>query len=193
MDPLEGWSEEPSSLHKYNYANSDPIDGSDPKGTDTLVETIGVLNISSVVRGLSVVSALVLACSVESALGFGPCGANNRQKEGRMRVQLQLGNTFTVPGTPVLTNSDPPGVTILQVRNQGLAPLYLIAKSEASRFPFNRFEFDFFTAVIEISQQAETFAPFGWTGFRRSLLSAPIGDSGWRIDVDNLEGTNLRQ
>jgi hypothetical protein len=44
-----------------------------------------------------------------------------------------------------------------------------------------------------VSQQAGSFAPYGYTGFMRSLLSAPIGNSRWRIDVDNLTGANLRE
>ena len=42
MDEFEGAIKDPYSLHKYLYANSDPVDGSDPTGHFTLVEALNV-------------------------------------------------------------------------------------------------------------------------------------------------------
>jgi RHS repeat-associated protein len=39
MDSYEGEGSDPQSLHKYLYANADPVNGSDPSGNVTLVET----------------------------------------------------------------------------------------------------------------------------------------------------------
>ena len=193
-DSIEGLDFEPQSLHRYLYASSDPVGHVDPSGHEdadiasNTFSTVGLVVIAS----LAVIT-LAVECVVYADVtgGEGPCGNQNRP-QGRMRIQLQLADTFTAPGTPVLSNPDPPGVTILQLR-AGLGALYAIAKTAAARFPFNRLESDLVTAVVTVSQQAGLFVPLGYTGPKRSLLSAPIGYSGWRIDVDNLTGTNLRQ
>jgi len=41
-DPNTGYIDEPSSLHKYLYANGDPVNGLDPSGRGDLWETIKV-------------------------------------------------------------------------------------------------------------------------------------------------------
>jgi hypothetical protein len=38
MDTDEGNSQEPLSLHKYLYADADPVDGLDPSGHDDIAE-----------------------------------------------------------------------------------------------------------------------------------------------------------
>jgi RHS repeat-associated protein len=37
-DPLDGHTKDPASLHKYLYANGDPVNGMDPRGRDDLVD-----------------------------------------------------------------------------------------------------------------------------------------------------------
>jgi RHS repeat-associated protein len=39
-DPENGYINEPASLHKYLYANGDPVNGIDPKGREELVEYV---------------------------------------------------------------------------------------------------------------------------------------------------------
>ncbi len=36
MDSFQGWDEDPTTLHKYLYANADPVNGTDPSGYMTL-------------------------------------------------------------------------------------------------------------------------------------------------------------
>jgi RHS repeat-associated protein len=193
MDTFDGVSAEPFSLHKYIYVSADPANRTDETGNDDLTTILGGTLPVAQILAVAVTVTLVAACSVYANLtgGQGPCGTSNR-REGRMRIQLQLGDQFTAPVSQSLNNVDPPGVTIVQVRN-GLQTLYYSAQLSIARFPFNRYQSEFFTAVIDVSQQAGRHAPTGYTGIYRSLLTSPIGDSGWRIDVDNLEGTNLRQ
>ena len=193
MDDFEGIDQDPFSLHKYLYASSDPVNRLDAGGHDDLVETLGGTLPVSIILAAAVTVVLADACVVYADFtgGEGPCG-NKNENEGRIRFQLQLGTLYTEPGTPVVTNIDPPGVTILQARTLGLQPLDISARSSV-RFPYTRYQWDFFFAVIMMSQDLDRFVPFGYSGFKRSLLSEPIGNSGWRIDMDNLEGTNLRQ
>jgi hypothetical protein len=37
-DPLDGDPTNPASLHKYLYANGDPVNGKDPTGNEALIE-----------------------------------------------------------------------------------------------------------------------------------------------------------
>jgi RHS repeat-associated protein len=192
MDALEGSVFEPRTLHRYLYASDSPVDRVDPSGNEDadIAENLSTAADLVVVAAISVVTLGYVCLAYAQTTGGGPCGEG--PNEGSMRIQLQLGDQFTVPGTPILNNPDPPGVTSFQVR-EGLEEIYAIAQTSAAKFPFNSLQSDLVTAVIIVSQQAGMFAPYGYSGFKRSLLTSPIGRSGWRIDVDNLEGTNLRQ
>src|SRR5690606_22519819 len=53
MDSFLGWEEDPTTLHKYIYANVDPVNGTDPSGYFTLGGVMSGVNISS---GLSTAS-----------------------------------------------------------------------------------------------------------------------------------------
>jgi hypothetical protein len=37
-DPLDGNAKDPASLHKYLYANGDPVNGIDPMGRETMFQ-----------------------------------------------------------------------------------------------------------------------------------------------------------
>ncbi len=50
-DPFEGIKDDPPSLHKYLYANSDPVNRSDPSGKSAIVNTL-----TAVAIGLTIVS-----------------------------------------------------------------------------------------------------------------------------------------
>jgi RHS repeat-associated protein len=39
-DPLSGQAKDPASLHKYLYANGDPVNGIDPSGRGAMIETV---------------------------------------------------------------------------------------------------------------------------------------------------------
>jgi RHS repeat-associated protein len=53
MDAFEGDPESPISLHKYLYANSDPVDNSDPGGRESLVGALGGALLAVVRRGVN--------------------------------------------------------------------------------------------------------------------------------------------
>src|ERR1051326_600142 len=89
-------------------------------------------------------------------------------------------------GTP----EDPPGVTAAQVR-EALLELWGKAQENARFFPKTLLP-EIRSAIIDVSISAGRFAPAGFPLFKRSLYTAPVGD-GWRVDLDNLAGTNLRQ
>jgi hypothetical protein len=109
-----------------------------------------------------------------------------------MRIQLQAGTNVTVPGTPVLVRDDPPSVTKADAY-AGLMQLWGIAQSPQSGFPFNANQSDLRSAIISISQcvkrQTGT-APGIYTVCQAYLTNSTAG---WRIDLENLNGINLRQ
>ena len=55
-DPLDGQVKDPASLHKYLYANGDPVNGMDPNGQEDLVAT-GWLTKARVVAAVLYASA----------------------------------------------------------------------------------------------------------------------------------------
>ena len=215
-DPLEGQSDGPASLHKYRYADGDPVDLSDPTGeaaapvpvpspqprpSAAILEyamIIGIIDIAAqpALKALGCrtnitysVIALKVAFDFDITEDPNDCKAKGK---GRMRIKLQKGLTATSPATQVMVNDDPPGVTTAQVRSS-LNALWNAAASGAAGFPFNSNQRDLRSAIISVSQCAGKFAPTGYGIPTRSLCSADVGNSGWRVDLDNLNGTNLRQ
>ncbi len=210
-DPEDGSTLAPKTLHKYIYAGGDPVDLGDPTGravAGTMPGRVGVGGALGeyVILTLQATAAAVavadVGCAVSTAyyvlarkLAFdanittGDCEAKG---EGRMRIQLQLEGTFTSPFSQILTNDDPPGVTTAQVR-AGLLGIWGEAQIPSAGFPYNSQEGALRTAIIEVSQCLNKFPPNGYGFPKRSLCSAPVGTSGWRVDLDNLNGTNLRQ
>jgi len=78
IDPFAGLANEPITLHKYLYANADPIDATDPSGTESLIsfsfafQVIGILfSISGIISGIRNISEGQVAKGVvEIAFGF---------------------------------------------------------------------------------------------------------------------------
>ena len=62
-DPLDGNAKEPASLHKYLYANGDPVNAKDPTGRDAFEEGL--------IYGYVIVSVIKdviwTACAIETA------------------------------------------------------------------------------------------------------------------------------
>jgi RHS repeat-associated protein len=50
-DPLDGQAKDPASLHKYLYANGDPINGIDPMGREDMVEFTRIAAKAAIVVG----------------------------------------------------------------------------------------------------------------------------------------------
>jgi len=156
-DPLEGQSDGPASLHKYRYADGDPVDLSDPTGeaaapvpvpspqprpSAAILEyamIIGIIDIAAqpALKALGCrtnitysVIALKVAFDFDITEDPNDCKAKGK---GRMRIQLQKGLTATSPATQVMVNDDPPGVTTAQVRSS-LNALWNAAASGAAAF-----------------------------------------------------------
>lgn len=76
-DAFDGINSDPQTLHKYLYANCDPVNGMDPSGNLTMTEILVVTAITFVVtalylhnvRGLSIKASIALA-AVTAALTF---------------------------------------------------------------------------------------------------------------------------
>lgn len=115
--------------------------------------------------------------------------------EGRMRLQLQFGKGKSgiteQAATQPLKNDDPPGVTLAQVQG-GLSGIATAAQSGLPNFP-KTLRKDLPDAIAKINKCASRFLPFGTFGWPKTICSATIGSSGWRIDLDQLNGTNLTQ
>ena len=211
-DPEDGIPTDPMTMHKYAYADGDPVDSADPTGSAAAAPALpGQVSVGGAVGEYAVlvlqaaaasVAVADAGCAVSTAyyvlarklandadITTGDCKA---KVEGRMRIQLQKGLTTTSPATQVMVNDDPPGVTTAQVRSS-LNALWSEAASGAAGFPFNSNQRDLRSAIISVSQCAGKFAPSGYGIRTMSLCSADIGNSGWRVDLDNLNGTNLRQ
>jgi RHS repeat-associated protein len=62
-DPLDGQAKDPASLHKYLYANGDPVNRIDPRGREDLIEYTGEL--------LNIYHAVIEPARL--GLGFGRC------------------------------------------------------------------------------------------------------------------------
>jgi RHS repeat-associated protein len=199
-DPEDGIPADPMTLQKYVYADSDPVNASDPSGRAALAEDVQV-TVKIDLGALPAVAAAgcavklaynVIALKVVNDFDITPtanCGAKGK---GRMRIQLQAGTNVTVPGTPVLVRDDPPSVTKADAY-AGLLQLWGIAQSPQSGFPFNANQSDLRSAIISISQcvkrQTGT-APGIYTVCQAYLTNSTAG---WRIDLENLNGINLRQ
>jgi RHS repeat-associated protein len=129
VEGIEGYDDSALGLHPYLYALDNPVNFTDPSGKaagnpalprpigGTLGEYIAVTTIAIA----TTVAIAKLGCDYSAAYSIEArqlandaniyrkgCGAKG---ESRMRLQLQLGTTFTSPMSLPLTNDDPPGVT----------------------------------------------------------------------------------
>lgn len=76
MDPYEGQSNDPLSLHKFVYASSNPVDDIDPTGNDEIAEQLGSFSVGYTIAAMSVLSAAIV-CTALINLQHGPgiCGS----------------------------------------------------------------------------------------------------------------------
>jgi RHS repeat-associated protein len=69
-DSQEGSTRTPASLHRYMYANGDPVNGRDPSGHQGLIEYVETLPESTATAGVEVAEDEIFA-ELESGLGEG--------------------------------------------------------------------------------------------------------------------------
>jgi RHS repeat-associated protein len=218
-DPDDGSPYDPETLHKYAYANADPVDGFDPSGRATAGTmpgarvggtAIGDYIVLTLQAASTIVAADTFGCAVARSYNFlavkfkGDTDITNEENckvkgKGRMRVQLQLGlgNGQSEMGWGrAVSRDDPPGVTVGDVGGL-LFALYGAANSnQAGSFP-KKYARDLGDAIIKVSLCAKSKVPGGvdsadsTTG--KSVCTANVGATGWRVDLDNLAGHNLTE
>ena len=199
-DPEDGMPTDPKTMHKYAYANGDPVDEADPSGRSAVAEEVEV-TVKIDLGALPAVAALgcavnfaynVIALKVVNDFDITPTAKCGAKGKGRMRIQLQAGTNVTVPGTPVLIRDDPPGVTKADAY-AGLMQLWGVAQSPQSGFPFNANQSDLRSAIISVSEcvKRQTGTAPGIYTVCQAYVTG--NTAGWRIDLENLNGINLRQ
>ncbi len=68
-DPLDGQPEQPLSLHRYLYANADPVDYADPTGRDTMLEVTEAQAIDAPIEAVSEEASLMARCTMAGSFG----------------------------------------------------------------------------------------------------------------------------
>lgn len=126
MDQFEGLRYDPASIHKYLYVAADPVNKLDPSGLETLVTTLGSLNIYTTIQALAVAAvgtcALTLIASeiarsqgvdVESIPGPGSICVRKDDPYGDVTVYRGLSGTN--PGEFKRALEDPDGLSTYEV------------------------------------------------------------------------------
>jgi RHS repeat-associated protein len=200
-DPEDGVPTDPATLHKYDYADGDPVDGTDPSGRDAVMEYTEV----TVKIDIGALPALyTLGCAVNMTYGYIAhkivddfnirptlkCGVKG---QGRMRIQLQFGKAGQgmTAASRTEINDDPPGVLLAQV-GVDLASIWGQAQGGIPGFP-KSLNYDLKTALVDVSVCANRIvAGGGVIGGEKTVCQGVVG-GGWRVDLDQLNGWNLTQ
>jgi RHS repeat-associated protein len=199
-DPEDGIPTDPMTLHKYAYADGDPVNATDPTGRSAVAEDVEV-TVKIDLGALPAVAALgcavnlaynVIALKVVNDFDITPTAKCGAKGKGRMRIQLQSGTTVTIPGTPVLVRDDPPGVTKADAY-AGLMQLWGLAQGGQSGFPFNANQSDLRSAIISVSECVKRQSGTAPGIYAVCQAYVTGNTAGWRIDLENLNGINLRQ
>ena len=64
-DPEDGKAADPKTLHKYLYADGDPVDASDPTGQEAMFETAKILHRSAVKTTKTVIAIATCISALE--------------------------------------------------------------------------------------------------------------------------------
>jgi hypothetical protein len=194
-DPFSGFKYDPISLHKYLYANAEPVSKIDPSGEMTIAGAMTSISISSILSSLAV--SYAIACSSEfilTSMVAMPASSPTfgcRSQGGVMRVQLQVSRSGTTPNTEGIPLSNPTiGVTTLDVRTAMLNLFF----STPLWFP-SSLEPALHSAIVGMSIKISKYPPLGVTGHSRNIEREEFpGRKGmlYRIDLEHVRGTNLR-
>lgn len=132
----------------------------------------------------------VLALKVAGATDIRPTLNCRAKGESNMRIQLQLDDSVTVAGTPVITRDYPPGVSKADVY-QGLNQLYGLAGSGMTPFPFNANKRGLYSAIVKASECVNRQS--GTLPIKYTVCQGYVTNDrdGWRVDVENINGVNL--
>jgi RHS repeat-associated protein len=109
MDPLQGNEFDPPSLHKYAYANNDPVNSSDPTGRFTMTMTISIsfptiaLPTISLASILAVVKTVALAIAATCGVSLALSTMTSFQGPDPCNVRGQANMFYPGGDTPVTT------------------------------------------------------------------------------------------
>ena len=227
-DTYSGHISDPITLHKYIYANANPVNGVDPSGFATITESLSIINTLSqlAARAYTTVFSPIQAANITA--GFMALAAGvlsfiliEEAKKGKkdqfeyklypeepnqkkiidddtndanqMRVQLQYKHQYD-HGIALLATPEI-GVTKAQVYN-GLWHLWQ-TRGNGNWFPSSQ-DRNMRRAVVEVSQEVKR-RPDPVDGAREQVASSQWFPNGkqaqradYRVDVENLRGTNLK-
>ena len=227
-DTYPGHISEPLTLHKYIYANANPVNGVDPSGFATITEALSIINTLSqlAARAYTTVFSPIQAANITAgfmALAAGvlsfiliqeakkgkkdqfeyklyPEDPNQKKiidddtnDANQMRVQLQYKHQYD-HGIALLATPEI-GVTKAQVYN-GLWHLWQ-TRGNGNWFPSSQDQ-NMRRAVVEVSKEVKR-RPDPVDGAREQVASSQWFPNGkqpqradYRVDVENLRGTNLK-
>ena len=203
MDEFEGRRKVPLTLNNYLYSNADPINGVDPSGF-TLLSMIMDLHIRlpsfniNVGYGIhALAKATALACAMQAAITtvMGHMDVPLTGQKGcvgnQMRLQIQGSDAGKTPYTEgyVMMNIPAMGVSVLQVRQQ-MQKIYM---DPPAWFP-GGLSSELYSAIVRMSIALQKYPPYG-TSVGGNIEREIIGQHKkllWRLDLENLRGTNLK-
>jgi RHS repeat-associated protein len=227
-DTYSGHISDPITLHKYIYANANPVNGVDPSGLATITESLSIINTLSqlAARAYTTVFSPIQAANITAgfmALAAGVLSFilieeakkgkkdqfeyklypeepnqkkiidNDTNDANQMRVQLQYKHQYD-HGIALLATPEI-GVTKAQVYN-GLWHLWQ-TRGNGNWFPSSQ-DRNMRRAVVEVSQEVKR-RPDPVDGAREQVASSQWFPNGkqaqradYRVDVENLRGTNLK-
>jgi RHS repeat-associated protein len=189
VDPATEVHEEPITLHRYLYANASPVNSKDPSGLESLAEV-----------QITQVAVMNLGWGVAAGVGIALSPLRNRREPPgphTMRVQLQRAQ-FHYDSRVIFD----PNMSITVSRFQvDLEPFFYSAL--AANIPGNSprqlpsyLESDFLGAVARTSTWASSVQLTGGVSTKGNVHRELFGDPSdkgdrWRLDTENLVGTNL--
>ena len=212
MDSFRGFSQDPVSLHKYLYANADPVNLVDPSGylagPPGMVFALQLRLVLAVVANVAAravpIALIAAALAVRSTTGSHPANVTTelrRRGNNVMRLQLQQGlsNHYW---SRAMAQRDPAYVTAGEIQ-ANLEVMFLACRAGdcagqgRKSFAFTRLTGAFRSAIIRMSQWVNTAGPFTggiFTVHQEYVVDSSIKDpSDWpRIDLEQVFGTNLR-
>jgi hypothetical protein len=226
-DTYSGHISDPITLHKYIYANANPVNGVDPSGFATITDSLSIINTISQLAARAYISVSSPIQAANTTAGFMALAAGvlsftliEEAKKGKkeqfeyklypeepnqkiiidddtndasqMRVQLQYKHQYD-HGIALLANPEI-GVTKAQVHN-GLWHLWL-TRENGNWFPSSQ-DRNTRRAIVEVSKVVKNSPPVDKP--REQVASSQWFPNGkqakiadYRVDVENLRGTNLQ-
>ena len=207
MDEHPGSQSIPLTLNKYLYGNADPVNHVDPSGNMSLGSvSVGVSAMGSMATMANigrmtfyVARAISIACAMQAgittAVGYSNISLAGQKgcAGNQMRLQIQASRAGVTPYTKgyVMMNIPATGVLTLQVRRQ----MEVIFTNQPEGFP-GSLEDGLYSAIIRMSMNLHRYPPNGISLENYNTEREIIGEARgllWRLDLENLRGTNLRR